>query len=357
MKKDFIEKLDGRQFEASAPCRLDMGGTLDLSTFYLALKSHEPCTFNLALDMRTHVTIGPGRAGVTRIHSKGFEPAVFPLSQAPFDHPLGLMFAIANYFDAEGAAITIASQSPPRSALGGSSSAAIALIAAFQAAFSNKISRSDLLESSIALAYALEASVAGVPCGLQDHLAAAHGGVHAWYWGVDPAKPLAYHRVNLIPADDFSAFESHILIAYCGKPHASKNVNSRWVKQFVAGNHRRGWIEICSLTRKFIDAVSGFNYAEAADCMNREVAIRRQMTPDVFDEIGEQLRTAAQENRCGVRFTGAGGGGCVWALGELEDIDRVRGMWENIVRQRSDAKLLDARIDNHGVMISMNGQQ
>ncbi len=351
MKKTFLEKLNGRRIEASAPCRLDMGGTLDLSTFYLALQTHGPCTFNLALDLRTRVTIEPGPAGVTQIQSKGFETAIFPLSQAPFDHPLGLMFAIANYFNAEGVAVSIVSQSPPRSALGGSSSAAVALIAAFQAVHSKQVSQADLIQSSLALAFALEASVAGVPCGLQDHLAAAYGGVHAWYWGVDPNNPMAYERVNPIEADDFGAFESHVLIAYCGKPHASKDVNSRWVKQFVAGNHRHGWIEICSLTRKFIDAISKFNYREAADCMNREVAIRRQMTPDVFDEIGEQLRTAAQEHRCGVRFTGAGGGGCVWALGELEDIDRVRGMWENILRQRTDAKLLDAHIDRHGVIV------
>jgi len=351
---ELLDKLNGRTIEASAPCRLDMGGTLDLSTFYLALQPHKPSTFNLALDMRTHVVIKPGPAGVTQIQSKGFEPAIFPLSQAPFNHPLGLMFAIANYYNADGVAISIASQSPPRSALGGSSSAAIALIAAFQAALSNQVSQFKLVKSSIALAFALEASVAGVPCGLQDHLAAAHGGVHAWYWGADSGNPTDYKGVNLIQPDDFSTLESHVLIAYCGKPHASKDVNNRWVKQFIAGSHRRGWIEICSLTRKFIDAISEFNYKDAADCMNREVAIRRRMTPDVFDEIGEQLRTAAQENECGVRFTGAGGGGCVWALGELEDIDRVRGMWENIVRQRSDATLLDARIDNQGVFVSTN---
>lgn len=350
----FLEKLNGRRIEASAPCRLDMGGTLDLSTFFLALKSYRPCTFNLAVDMRTQVAIEPGRAGVTRIESEGFESAEFTLSQAPFDHPLGLMFAIANYFNADGVAVSIASQSPPRSALGGSSSAAVALIAAFQSALSTQHQHVNLLQSSIALAFALEASVAGVPCGLQDHLAAAHGGVHAWYWGTDPEKPTAYKGIKLVKPADFEALESHILIAYCGQPHTSKDVNSRWVKQFIAGNHRRGWIEICSLTQKFIDAIEKRNYKKAADCMNREVAIRRQMTPDVFDDIGDQLRTSAQENRCGVRFTGAGGGGCVWALGELEDIDRLRGMWENILRQRTDARLLDAHIDKDGVVVSLN---
>ena len=47
-----------------------------------------------------------------------------------FEHPMGLMFAIAAYFRAGGIHIQIESASPPRSALGGSSAAAVALVAA-----------------------------------------------------------------------------------------------------------------------------------------------------------------------------------------------------------------------------------
>ena len=36
------------------------------------------------------------------------------------------------------------------------------------------------------LAHRIEESVAGVPCGRQDHLAAAFGGVNAWYWQPEP---------------------------------------------------------------------------------------------------------------------------------------------------------------------------
>jgi len=66
--------------------------------------------------------------------------------------------------------------------------------------------------------------------------------------------------------------------------------------------------------------------------------------------MGEQLRVSAVENDCGVRFTGAGGGGCVWALGAMEDIDRLKGIWENILRQRNDARILDSCVDKKGVI-------
>lgn len=346
------ELLKNGCVEASAPCRIDMGGTLDLSTFYLSLRTYRPCTFNIALDLRTTVTVKPGSAGITRIKSSGFEPSAFPLSQAPFDHPLGLMFAIANYFDADGVEITIASASPSRSALGGSSSAAVALAAAFQAILSTAGAAVTPVQETALLAHALEGSVAGVPCGLQDHLAAAYGGIHAWYWDRESAA-LPFQKAPVVEPARFTEIESHVLVAYCGVPHVSKDINGQWVRQFITGKHRQKWEEICGITQKFIDAMSELNYKEAARCMNREVVLRREMTPEVFDEVGEGLRASAVENACGVRFTGAGGGGCVWALGALEDIDRLRGIWENILRQRKDARILDAGVDDRGVAVKL----
>jgi D-glycero-alpha-D-manno-heptose-7-phosphate kinase len=344
------ELLKDRHVEASAPCRIDMGGTLDLSTFYLSLRSFRPCTFNLALDLRTTVTVKPGQKGITQIKSRGFEPTVFSLSQAPFDHPLGLMFAIANYFGADGVEISIASASPPRSALGGSSSAAIALVAAFQAVYSTTGAAVTPIQETALLAHALEGSVAGVPCGLQDHLAAAYGGIHAWYWAQESGAR-TFQKVAIVEPRRFTEIESRFLVAYCGVPHVSKDVNGQWIRQFIAGKHRQKWEEICTITQRFIDAMIDLNYKEAACCMNREVTLRREMTPEVFDEMGEQLQASAVENACGARFTGAGGGGCVWALGAMEDIDRLRGIWENILRQRKDARILDWCVDGRGVTV------
>ena len=74
------------------------------------------------------------------------------------------------------------------------------------------------------------------------------------------------------------------------------------------------------------------------------------MTPDVVDDVGERLVEIAIENNCGARFTGAGGGGCLWALGEIEHIDRLRPLWEKALSFRKEACLLDAKIDSDGLM-------
>ena len=123
--------LESHPVRASAPCRIDMGGTLDISTFYYPLRHLSPLTVNMAVNLRTVVRIFPYDPGIVKISSKGFQSDEYPLEEVPFHHPLGLMFAIAAYFGIEGVHIDIASSSPPRSALGGSSAAAVALIAAF----------------------------------------------------------------------------------------------------------------------------------------------------------------------------------------------------------------------------------
>jgi D-glycero-alpha-D-manno-heptose-7-phosphate kinase len=341
--------LEQGSVEASAPCRIDMGGTLDLSTFYLPLHHLGPCTFNVALDLRTRVRIMPFEQGRIKVSSLGFENLEVSSDEAPFHHPLGLMLAVAAYFQADGVHIDIQSSSPPRSALGGSSVAAVALIGAFSKALA-KIGESMPSPGSIAMvAHAIEQSVAGVPCGMQDQLAAAFGGVNGWHWRADPSA-LPFERESVVPVEGCPAFSRHLMVAYCGVPHVSKDINSTWVRQFAAGQHRRIWQRIIDCSRKFISAVSAGAYEKAQALMHEETALRRQLTPEVLDDMGAALVTAARKHNCGARFTGAGGGGCLWALGRPEQIGFLKPVWAEILGQRPTGKILEARVDTQGLL-------
>ena len=338
--------------EGSAPCRVDMGGTLDIRTFYYALRHLRPCTFNIALDLRTRVRLLPHRDRLLKVSSKGFETAEFPVDRLPFDHPLGLIFAIAAYFRIEGVHIDILSASPPRSALGGSSSAAVALVAILTKALA-KSGASSYSRSQIAiLAHGIEESIAGVPCGLQDQLAAVYGGVHTWHWPGEIEEP-AFRKEAIFSEAFFDAFEKHLILAYCGFPHESKNINGIWIRQFLAGRFRGIWSDIVQCTRRFIFALKERNFGEAVKAMNMETDLRRKMTPDVFDEMGARLYRSALENQCGARFTGAGGGGCIWALGEIENIAELKMHWKKILEERKEAGLLKVKIDTDGVSCSL----
>ena len=343
--------LEKNPIEASAPCRIDMGGTLDIRTFYYPLRHLSPCTFNIAVGLRTRVRLMPYHNDRIKISSKGFKSAEFPMDQAPFAHPLGLMFAIAAYFNAQNVHVQIESPSPPRSALGGSSAAAVALIAAFSKLTELAASKEPLTRSQIALlAHGLEESVAGVPCGFQDQLAAIYGGVNAWIWP-SSIQSSPFRKKVILRKALHRDFEKHLLLAYCGKPHESKNINSRWVHQFISGQFRGLWAEIVLCTRQFVAALADQNYLLAAELMNRETAIRQKMTPDVLDAVGIRLAKAAFDRNCGARFTGAGGGGCIWALGDIKHIDSLRPVWEEILLSENGAFLLDLKIDSQGLVV------
>jgi len=343
---------DNGPIEASAPVRVDLGGTLDISTLHYPLRHLNPLTFNAAVGLRTRIRLQPFADGRVKVSSRGFAEADFEADSVPFDHPLGLMFAVAGYFALTGVHIDIQSTSPPRSALGGSSSAAVALVAACADLLLATGQPAGLNRRQAAgLAHHVEAGVAGVPCGLQDQLAAAFGGIHAWHWQAGPGGT-EYKREALLVDDGIDWFEKRALLAYCGQPHESRNINSRWITQFLEARTRSAWAEIVNCTVGFVDAMKKSDAAGAAIWMNREAAIRSQMTPDVLDDLGTRLCAAARESGCGARFTGAGGGGCVWAFGRQADIEKLKPVWAAAVATVASAALLDFTVDSQGMRVN-----
>ena len=337
---------NNREIITSAPCRIDAGGTLDIPLFHYTMRHLKPCTFNIALDMRTRVTIQPYSSGQVKITSKGFSESCFPAENLPFDHPMGLMFAIVSYYRISGLHIRIESSSPPRSALGGSSTAAVALIAALSHIVNEPVSQDQMAF----LAYQIESNVARVSCGIQDQLAAIYGGVNAWHFGASPTEK-TFRQEVLLSQNDYGSLENHILIAYCGVPHESKDINGQWVDQFLKASTRKNWEKIVLQTQAFKKALIHKNWPAAVSAIRSEVDIRIQMTPDVFDKSGSALLQAAIDNQCAARFTGAGGGGCIWAIGEKNQIDILRDVWMTILDQYPDASLLQNKIADCGVII------
>lgn len=340
--------LENESIQASAPCRVDMGGTLDISSLYYPLAYLCPCTVNIAVNLRTVVRLSPHQEGYVRISSRGFESAEYGLNEMPFAHSMGLMFAIAAYYRIDGIHIQIDSASPPQSALGGSSVAAVATIGAYQKLLAKMGKQILPMDQIPLLAHAIEQSVAGVPCGLQDQLAAVYGGVHAWSWNGRAGPPI-YDRKVLVAAEKHSLLDKSLLLAYCGIPHVSKDINSRWVKGFLAGHARGKWVEIAESTKEFAKAIENLDYDAAVYWMNRETDLRCRLTPDVLDDTGSLLVSAARETGCGARFCGAGGGGCLWAIGEPENISLLRGKWSDILGDVLAGRLLDAAIASEGL--------
>jgi D-glycero-alpha-D-manno-heptose-7-phosphate kinase len=337
---------------ASAPCRVDMGGTLDLAVFYLPLQPVGPATFNMAIDLRTTVSLEPHNGPGVQIASRGFDTAEFVAAEAPFDHPLGLFFAVAAHFDLQGLRIHIDSASPPRSALGGSSVAAVALIGALSECRRMAGKAPFSLDQIVRRAHALEESAAGRPCGMQDQLAAAFGGINTWHWDVLD-DGLDVRRQSIAGTATPASMADHFLLAYGGCPHTSHDVNGRWIERFRSGRDRGRWQQIAQSVAQFSAALAARDWPAAAAAMNTETGLRREMTPDVLDALGDALVAAAKRQGCGGRFTGAGGGGCIWAVGSREAIKRLRPEWQAQLAAHPEACLLDTQPTAAGLQIQV----
>ena len=241
MPPSLHQVLAAQPVSASAPCRIDMGGTLDISTFHLPLRRHAPCTVNIAMALRTRVvTCSPMAWGQVKVSSRGFESAVFPTNRAPFRHPLGLMFAIAAFLRCrrrshpDRLGISAAQRPsagprrrlwpwwpPCRPPLNGHGAKAPAFPSGNRLAGPRHRSR------------CRRGALAGSRTSWPPPLAGSTSGIGSRGSG---SPPFARRRCPPAPGDESLA--DHLLLAYCGVPHESKDVNGRWVQQFLAGEKR-----------------------------------------------------------------------------------------------------------------------
>ena len=315
----------------------------------LPMRAIHPVTVNIALNLRTSVRLSPFEDGRVKISSEGFsKDEDAPYESLPFDKAFGLFFAAVSYFGFHGLEIRIRSDSPVKSALGGSSTALIALIKALSKIDrflgAKALSRREILH----LGYHLEDAVSPGKCGIQDQAAAVYGGINQWIWQFgNRTEP--FEKRPLMTRRGQKAFSKRILVAYSGKSHVSSRINRLWLNDFLSGKTRTGWLEANKIVEKFAGAITREEWSRAAALLRREMAVRRKITPDAMIPLTAELLEQAESAGCGARFTGAGGGGSLWALGNLDSINRLREIWTKTLEPVRGARMLECDVDPAGV--------
>ena len=255
-----------------------------------------------------------------------------------------------NYFGFTGLEIRIHSESPVKSALGGSSTALVALLKALVNL--NKIiggkgyfSKKDILF----LGYNLEDGISGGNCGMQDQAAAVYGGGNGGAWNYSNRR-MPVKREKLLDRNGIKELSNRLLVAYSGKWHVSADTNRIWLKNFLEGKTRNGWIEANTVVRGLIESVRSMNWIESARCIKEEMKLRRKITPDALIPETIKLTSDAERTGCGARFAGAGAGGSVWALGEPDDINKLKNKWQESLLKIKGARILQCTVDPNGVL-------
>ncbi len=132
--------------------------------------------------------------------------------------------------------------------------------------------------------------------------------------------------------------------------HISSDINQSWIKNFLTGVTRSGWIAVNNIVKEFGQALKEQNWNLAVDLLKNEMAIRREITPEALITLTETLVDQAEEGGCAARFTGAGGGGSVWALGEPNRLMKLRDAWNMTLAAVPGGRILECSIDATGVM-------
>lgn len=343
---DLSEFLFRNTVLSSTPTRLHCGGSTDHRLTGLLCRSWQPVTANIAIDLRAQVCLRPHSSGRILVDIDGIGKQDFAAPDLPFIGPFALVSALVCYFGVHGLHIEIKTEFPFQSGLGGSGAVAIALIGAIYTALDHKPPRVKHFPGIVQVAHNLEDSLFR-NTGMQDQAAALYGGVNLWEWQY--ADRLDFRRQKLI--SDISSLNEHILLAYTGRPHLQTQNGSQMLAKFKETGDLGLLVSISEQARRFAEALQCGDHRSAGQALTAEYHLRSTLLPVLVQDDLELIEMAANA-QCGVSVTGNGGGGCIWAIGEKQDIAELKVQLRDAFASRKAGSLLPVNATNKGLEVS-----
>ncbi len=325
--------------ESSAPTRIDLaGGTLDIWPLYLF---HEHAqTLNAAMSLRARCFIRPRADRRIAIISEdtGVRVEASHWSELLENHDLKLVGRLLHYFQADGLEVRTRSESPVGAGIAGSSALNIAVCGAL-AAWCERAIPDDLL---LLIAQNVEAQVIDVPTGVQDYRPALFGGISAVELDVD--------GVRRVPLDvDPAELQQRLVLAYTNASRNSGINNWEMMKRHIDGDPdvRARFGRIRDVAVAMRAALEQRDWTAVGRHVADEWENRKRLAPGVTTPaIDAMLDAAVQAGAAGGKVCGAGGGGCLFCIGEPDRVPAIRRALAD-----SGARILDFRIESEGLTI------
>lgn len=304
---------------ARAPVRLSFfGGGTDLPSYY---ERFGGAVLSTSLNKYVYVIMNVNDQDSLQITSSDYRtfyrhPPGEPLL---WDGDLSLPRAVLQHFGVEhGVSTFLASEVPPGTGLGSSSSVTVALVKAISTACGLKLSKAEVAR----MACDIEIGKLGKPIGVQDQYASAYGGFN---WMSFDASQV---RVEPLPVaqDTVVRLESNLLMMFTGAAHDSAQILSH---QRKAGQERNARY-IDSLQAVYELAQQGRQYLlkgqldQFGALLDQAWQHKKHFAPGVTNErIDECYQLARNNGALGGKIAGAGGGGFLVLYCEDEALNRV----------------------------------
>jgi len=294
---------------ATAPVRTcDCGGWTD--TWF----ARRGAVFHVAVDPGVRVVVrarsvpGAGLRLVT-LHAENYGDryAFLPGARPWGRHPL-LEAAIESVGVPAGLAVEIdvGSVVPPGASTGTSAAVCVALVGALRALSGASLGADDVARA----AHAVETELLGQQSGLQDQLAAAHGGINYIEILDYPAARVSGLEVSGVT---LAALEEQLLLFYLGHTHSSTAIHEQVISGLADNSSSTGLSAMDALRAAAAaarDAVVAGDLPGLGAAMRANTEAQRLLHPAlVGPEAGRAIEAVRKSGALGWKVNGAGGEG------------------------------------------------
>ncbi len=285
------------------PTRISLaGGGTDLEAYYA---QHGGMVVSAAINLYTYVTIAASERQTLEVTCEQPPALAREIGGAHSCPGLALPHAALEYFGIRsGLRVHVASQVPPGTGLGSSSSMAVGLAKGLSAVLGREVDAREAAE----MACELEIERMGMPIGRQDQYAAAFGGLNSISFTSSGVlvEPLS------LPSETTDGLLERLLLFYTGSSRMSSTI-LRQQRDRTAGEHRQtldALHAIKAMAREARDILERGDLDQLGELLHaswlQKKSLGKQISSPFIDEVYDVTR---QHGALGGKITGAGGGG------------------------------------------------
>lgn len=293
---------------ARAPLRIGIaGGGTDVDP-YASTKGG--CVFNTTINKYAYCTLLPKNNKIMNVHSSYYGNYKARLLGGPFkfDGNMDLIKAVVNHFDLkQGFDITIHSDAPSGSGLGGSSTMITAIIAAVANWTNTELTKAEMAH----LAYVLEREKIGLKGGKQDQYATVYGGFNLFEFNGP--------QINVKPIelddDTINELQYRSVLCFTGMSRDSAKIIDSQIESYKKKDNEDALDATKELAYTISKSFERGSFEEIGVLLDQAWDLKKKFTKTITNRYIDKLyRTAKEAGAIGGKVSGAGGGGFMYFI-------------------------------------------
>lgn len=323
---------------ARAPLRIGIaGGGTDVDPY---MSEKGGFVFNTTINKYAYCTLTPRKDMVMNINSCYYGRYKTSLKKRPFkfNGNMDLIKAVTNHFEPEtGFDMTIQSDVPSGSGLGGSSTMIVAMIAAMTNWLEKDITPYEMAQ----LSYHLEREDIGLDGGKQDQYAAVFGGFNNIYLDQDSVAVVPVD----IKDDVVNELQCRSILCYTKISRDSADIIKSQKASFEKGYNEEALDASKRLAMEIGRALEAGDIEAAGEKLDESWAYKKQFSDKVSNRhIDKLYETAKSHGAIGGKVSGAGGGGFMYFICEYDKKPQV-----SEALRKAGAELTEVMFEPKGV--------